>query len=164
MSTRSAAATDLRPAARQRGVAAIEFALVLSLMLVIFGAIISFSALFLAQQKITHLVGDAARQSVTQALTPVQTAAFFQEYVDRRAQDDVLLHWLGGLSGGFRQAACVQEPANQCGRFSLELSVQPWLLANLLDILSPLLTGDEQSHAPGSLHATAFVVLGRGNQ
>ncbi|WP_341669001.1 TadE/TadG family type IV pilus assembly protein [Alcaligenes sp. SDU_A2] len=148
---------------RQRGVAAIEFALVLSLMLLVLGAVISFSSLFLAQQKITHLVGDAARQSATRALDAEQTAAFFQDYVAARAADDALLAWLGGLTPGFAQAACALEPTRQCGRFSLELNVQPWLLANLLDLLSPVLHEPQERVAPASLHAAALVVLGRGN-
>lgn len=150
-------------AQRQQGLAAIEFALVISVMLIVFGAIISFSSLFLAQQKITHLVGDAARQSATQAMSSAQTEDFFQSYVSRRAADDALLNWLGGLSATFGQAACALEPARQCGRFTVELNVQPWLLANLIDMLSPLLVQDGADWVPGSLHASALVVLGRGS-
>src|SRR3546814_13214608 len=48
----------------QRGVAAIEFALTVVLLLVIVFGIVSYGAMFWAQQKLSHLAGEGARYAL----------------------------------------------------------------------------------------------------
>jgi Flp pilus assembly protein TadG len=48
----------------QQGVAAIEFALLVTLLLVVVFAIVSFGAMFWAQQQLSHLAADGARYAL----------------------------------------------------------------------------------------------------
>jgi len=72
------AACFLSAAQRQQGVAAIEFALMVGILLLIFSGIITFSSLFLAKQKMDHLVGDLSRQATMQVKTADEIAPFYK--------------------------------------------------------------------------------------
>lgn len=151
---------------RQQGVAAIELTLVLGLLMVIMAAVVSFSVLFLAQQRLNHLVGEAARQSAMRPylLAPSRSQQL-EAFLQRQAGQDLLLQWIGAEpQGQYVQTACVDSPEQVCGVFSVRLPLHSWFLAELLDLTAPLLTGgNTQSPVrPGQLHARAMMVMDGG--
>src|SRR3546814_17085725 len=78
----------------QRGVAAIEFALTVVLLLVIVFGIVRYGAMFLAQQKLSHLAGEGARYALV--LSMAGTGGGGEQlpfsFITTLADNDALLH------------------------------------------------------------------------
>ena len=148
---------------RQQGVAAIEFALIAGILLLVFSGIITFSSLFLAQQKITHLVGDLSRQVTAQAMNPEEIAPFINKelsdnYGKGKAKSDPFLNWFGDLSAKVNSKACQSEPKYECAEIALKLDLEPGILSQTLDLLSSEQTQDDQLR---TLSAKSSLVLRR---
>lgn len=138
-------------AGKQQGVAAIELSLVLGVLLMLFTALLSFSILFLVQQKITHMVGDVARESVvwphsTNGPERIQrNNALLQDYAQRVRQEDAWFRWLAselntsyeeGLSGNIKIA-----------RFTVRVALENWFWINFLGTLTSKPLGQLQAEA-----------------
>lgn len=155
------------PAAqRQQGVAAIEFALMVGMLLLIFSGIITFSSLFLAKQKMSHLVGDLSRQVTMNVKTVDQIAPFVddvleKEYGKGQAKGDAFLHWFGDLSADVQSQACASEPLYDCAQLSLKLDIEPGILSKTLDLLSSEEDQTDPEDYVRSLSAKTLLVLRR---
>ncbi|MCX5592047.1 TadE/TadG family type IV pilus assembly protein [Alcaligenes endophyticus] len=142
----------------QKGVAAIELSLVLGLLLMLFSALLSFSALFLVQQKITHLVGDAARESAiwqhseNTAERYARNSTLLRDYVQRAEQEDA---WLSRLAGEIRSTYEEnQQGNNRTAHFKVTVALKSWFLGNVLGIFS--------SNKLDQLQAEATILLKEG--
>lgn len=153
----------VRGGRRQQGVAAIELTLVLGLLIVVVMAAVSFSVLFMAQQRLNHLVGEAARQSAMRPYLHAQARdEQFSAFLQRQAVEDALLSWVGSQpQGSYVQEACIDNPSRTCGVFSVLLPLQSWYLVGLLDLVRPLLMagGDAAVIRPAELRSRAVVMV-----
>lgn len=157
------AARFLSAAQRQQGVAAIEFALMVGILLLIFSGIITFSSLFLAKQKMDHLVGDLSRQATMQVKNADEIAPFINQELARnygrgQAKSDAFLHWFGDLSADVQSQACASEPQYDCAQLSLKLELEPGILSQTLDLFRP---EEGQADQLRSLSAKTLLVLRR---
>ncbi|MEN5250191.1 TadE family protein [Alcaligenes aquatilis] len=148
---------------RQQGIAAIEFALMVGVLLLIFSGIITFSSLFLAKQKMSHLVGDLSRQVTMHVKTVDEIAPFVNQelaenYGKGQAKSDAFLHWFGDLSADVQSQACTSEPQYDCAQLSLKLDIEPGILSQTLDLLRP---EEDQADPLRSLSAKTLLVLRR---
>lgn len=152
------------PAAqRQQGVAAIEFALMVGILLLIFSGIITFSSMFLAKQKMGHLVGDLSRQVTMHVKTVDEIAPFLndvlaKDYGKGQAKGDAFLHWFGDLSADVQSQACASEPQYDCAQIALKLDIEPGILSQTLDLLR---SEEDQADPLRSLSAKTLLVLRR---
>ncbi|QTC01403.1 pilus assembly protein [Alcaligenes sp. SORT26] len=148
---------------RQEGVAAIEFALMIGILLLVFSGIITFSSLFLAQQKMSHLVGDLSRQVTMNVKSVDQIEPFINQelaenYGKGKAKSDSFLHWFGDLSADVQSQACVSEPQYDCAQLSLKLDMEPGILSQTLDLLR---SEEDEADQLRSLSAKTLLVLRR---
>jgi len=148
---------------RQEGVAAIEFALMVGILLLVFSGIITFSSLFLAQQKMSHLVGDLSRQVTMNVKSVDQIEPFINQelaenYGKGKAKSDSFLHWFGDLSADVQSQACVSEPQYDCAQLSLKLDMEPGILSQTLDLLR---SEEDEADQLRSLSAKTLLVLRR---
>lgn len=153
-------------AQRQQGVAAIEFALMLGILLLVFSGIITFSSLFLAQQKMSHLVGDLSRQVTMHVKTADEIESFVngeleKNYGKGKAKSDAFLHWFGDLSADVKSQACAGEPLYDCAQLSLKLDMEPGILSKTLDLLR---SEEDEADQLRSLSAKTLLVLRRPTQ
>ncbi len=109
---------------RQRGVAAIEFALVASIMLVLVVAIVGYGALFWMQQKLSHAAGDGARS----ALYASQSVLTSDEIVRQAACRNVTQTWGTDVSCTIERPACgaAAGASSQCVQVRLVYDVSSW--------------------------------------
>lgn len=101
---------------RQRGVSAIEFAMVFPVFFLILYAIITYGLIFAAQQSLTLAATEGARAAlVYQAVTAVSGQTSQQTALDARATFacDTALQLVGWLSSG--PVTCAQVPQTSCG-------------------------------------------------
>lgn len=157
------ARASIAVAQRQHGVAAIEFALMVGLLLVIFSGILTFSSFFLAQQKMNHLLGDLSRQVSMQVKAADGIESFVNEqlvenYGKGQAKSDAFLNWFGDLSAEVQSQACKSEPLYDCAQLSLKLDLEPGILSQTLDLLTPEKEGADPLR---SLSAKTLLVLRR---
>lgn len=174
------------PGYRQRGAAAIEFALVITLFLVILFGVISYGSLFWVQQRLSQAAGEGARVALVlaqdewpyadehgQALAP----AYMHEVkasVARAADGWVLeSNQLSLVRAGTPQ--CPGGSAD-CLIVSVSYASSEWPLIGLLGTLSGVFGGQDgcgaqnasvdaqagQCWIPDTLHASATVRLRRG--
>ncbi|MBY6344471.1 pilus assembly protein [Providencia rettgeri] len=148
---------------RQEGVAAIEFALMVGILLLVFSGIITFSSLFLAQQKMSHLLGDLSRQVTMNVKSVDQIEPFINQelaenYGKGKAKSDSFLHWFGDLSADVQSQACVSEPQYDCAQLSLKLDMEPGILSQTLDLLR---SEEDEADQLRSLSAKTLLVLRR---
>lgn len=148
---------------RQEGVAAIEFALMVGILLLVFSGIITFSSLFLAQQKMSHLLGDLSRQVTMNVKSVDQIEPFINQelaenYGKGKAKSDSFLHWFGNLSADVQSQACVSEPQYDCAQLSLKLDMEPGILSQTLDLLR---SEEDEADQLRSLSAKTLLVLRR---
>lgn len=147
----------------QEGVAAIEFALMVGILLLVFSGIITFSSLFLAQQKMSHLLGDLSRQVTMNVKSVDQIEPFINQelaenYGKGKAKSDSFLHWFGNLSADVQSQACVSEPQYDCAQLSLKLDMEPGILSQTLDLLR---SEEDEADQLRSLSAKTLLVLRR---
>lgn len=148
---------------RQEGVAAIEFALMVGILLLVFSGIITFSSLFLAQQKMSHLLGDLSRQVTMNVKSVDQIEPFINQelaenYGKGKAKSDSFLHWFGDLSADVQSQACASEPQYDCAQLSLKLDMEPGILSQTLDLLR---SEEDEADQLRSLSAKTLLVLRR---
>src|SRR3546814_6495926 len=119
----------------QRGVAAIEFALSVVLLLVIVFGIVSYGAMFCAQQKLSHLAGEGARYALVLSMegTGGGGAQLPCSYITTLAEHDALLHKAPDCSIPCTPSDCPwntgaptepTHPAAQYATITLDYSVQ----------------------------------------
>jgi len=94
-----------------RGQSLVEFAMVLPILLILFGGAVQFGVIFAAQNSLTQVARDTARWAATQTFTPCSKAAIgtpppLLYQADQIAQVSSLIGysagmWFSGISGNF---------------------------------------------------------------
>ncbi|OZI39785.1 hypothetical protein CEK29_16590 [Bordetella genomosp. 5] len=149
----------LLPMRRQRGVAAIEFALVITLLLFILCGIIGLGSLFWAQQKLTKAVGEGAQVALQTGLAGSMNSNAACTAARQEAS------WLA-VSCAVTVANCPWADVNgvvqRCARVSLSYNAADWPLLGMMRTLAGALPGGN-SWLPTSLSALASVQIPSGS-
>lgn len=150
----------------QSGVAAIELTVSMLLLMMIFFAIISYGALFWAQQKLSQLAGEGARYALTssyQGMPPEKAGAAACTHLQTLAAQDMLIDSMGDAS--FR---CTPLPAPElcknaginCTTLDLSADVKGWPLLNIMRALARVFT--DSPLIPNTLSAHSLVQIAPG--
>ena len=113
-----------RHPSNQQGVAAIEFALIATVMLVLLMAIVGYGALFWMQQKLSHAAGDGARS----ALYASQSVLTSDEVVRQAACHNATQTWGAAVSCTIERPACAGAAgaSSQCLQVRLVYNISSW--------------------------------------
>lgn len=154
------------PHARQRGAAAVEFALTITMLLVMALAIAGFGFLAWAQQRLSAMAGEGARVALLASYQdPVRAGASACQRVRHMADDALLLSGVGiqcrpvSLPCGWSDANGNAQP---CMRLELSGDVSGWPLLRLLGSAFALL-GEGQGETQGyRLRTSATIQIASG--
>lgn len=152
--------TAIKNQRSQEGAAAIEFALSLTLLLMICFGIVSYGVLFWTQQKISHLAADGARMALVasfQGDTNAASTACLQ--VTAQAQADILLNSMSHFQCLPDQSACPFDPAVSCATVRVSGTVEGWPLLEIMRGMARVFTTDPDSLLPKTLNASAIVQI-----
>lgn len=154
------ARASLKGRSRQRGVAAIEFALVITLFLVILFAVISYGSMFWVQQRLSQAAGEGARVAIELAqeewpYTDEHGAALASSYVAdvKAAVFKSIQGWsLQSNEVTLAHAGSTGCPgaAADCLTVSLTYASREWPLIGLLESLSGVFGGQDDCQAASS--------------
>ncbi len=151
----------LASSGRQRGIAAVEFSLVLLMLLLLLFAILGFGALFWMQQQLASAAADGAR-AVAQAQYTGQTN------LQQVACMPALSTFPSSIS-----VACVVTPSTctwagsggstaRCATVGLSYSVESWPLLGAFQALIDMVPGTSTTWIPSTLRSTAIVQISQG--
>ncbi|GAA4410482.1 hypothetical protein GCM10011450_19450 [Advenella faeciporci] len=148
----------------QQGVAAIEFALTISVLLVICFAIVSYGMLMWTQQKVSHIAGDSARVGLQQSIQG--NALYAQEACNHAkvmvATDFILKDFAEAPKFcDFKQVACSWDSKQKCLQLTIAVTVDGLPLVNMVQAVGNLLSKDTdtKSWIPSALSATSTVKI-----
>ena len=97
---------------RQRGIAAMEFAIVFPVFFSLFYGLVTFALVFLAQHVLTLAAAEGARSALRFQPAATQSIALAARSVEACSTATALVTWLPGSSGGTPSVACaVTTPA-----------------------------------------------------
>lgn len=147
---------------KQQGVAAIEFALVITLLLTVCFAIVSFGMLMWTQQKVSHIAGDSARVALQQS---IQGNGQFDQAACDHAKDMVAADFiLKGLQAN--KVACNSEPVScawdtsqSCLRLTMTVTVDGLPLVNMVQAAGNMFSNKTDGWVPEKLSATTVVKI-----
>jgi Flp pilus assembly protein TadG len=153
-------ANRVAPPANQRGLAAIEFAFVMTIFLLIFVAVVGFGAMFWMQQKLSDTAGDGARAALygrAEGVTNLSAAACAP----------VVAAFSGdaGISCNLTQQSCAWPGTNgltyTCGVVVISYDVSTWApLAALRALIAVIpLPSSQKDWIPMRLGAQANVQI-----
>jgi len=164
---RAADMSSILPAAktrdgRQQGAAAIEFAISILLILLIFFGIVTYSSLCWMQQKISHISADGARYALAESLrssgTLLQTAGKACQYISAATEDDKLLNTFN--------PTCAPAQASDACAHCIKLTVtitEPasiWPFLNLVKNIASLIPGSaSEALVPSILTSSATIQI-----
>ncbi len=149
------------PRQRQRGIAALEFSLTLTLLLLFICGVVGFGALFWMQQQLAAAAADGARAAV---------------YARFNGQADVpaaaCLAAMGSFSAGSAvlcsttRAPCAWTGAGgrqaDCATVAMTYNTQSWPLLETVRGLITALPGTNRNWVPSRLHSQAVVQISQG--
>ena len=152
---------NLPPRKRQRGIAALEFSLTLTLLLLFICGVVGFGALFWMQQQLAAAAADGARAAVYaryNGQADVPAAACLAAMGAFSASSSVLCSatrgpcaWTG--SGG-KQASCAT--------VAMTYNTQSWPLLETVRGLITALPGTNRNWIPSRLYSQAVVQISQG--
>lgn len=154
--------TGRRLEAGQRGVAAIELALVLGVLLLLMYGLIGFGLLFWVQQKVEHIAGDSARHATVVSMSghanPAQAGC---DYVSHHVSADRVLSSLGVGSvvcvPSTLGQPCVHEPSELCAVITVTANMAAWKVFKPVRVLARASGARDGMSAIDQLSATAIV-------
>ena len=148
----------------QQGVAAIEFALVITVLLTICFAIVSFGMLMWTQQKVSHIAGDSARVALQQSiLGNVAFKSAACAHATAMVSADMVLRELPA-----NQVTCLIPPeptpctwdtSQQCLQLTMTVKVSGLPLVNLVQSLGNVFSDNPNTWIPTELSATSVVKI-----
>lgn len=147
----------------QRGVAAIEFSLILSVLLLLLYGLISFGLLFWMQQKVAHISGDIARRTALASMSGVSAPAVYGcDQLPGYVEADFILHSLGAgrvvCQPLITSSPCLGEGPGRCATITVIADVSAWPVLKLAQGLARVATGPQAMPAMlTSLQASAVV-------
>jgi len=147
---------------RQQGAAAIEFAISILLILLIFFGIVTYGSLFWMQQKISHLSADGARYALAESLrssgTMLETAGKACQYIAATAEDDSLLETFSPTCA----PAQASEACAQCIKLTVTITdpASIWPFLNLVKTIASLIPGSaSEALVPSTLTSSATIQI-----
>lgn len=158
----------------QQGIAAIEFGLLITLLLIMCAAIASFGVLMWAQQKVSHIVGDSARvaleKNIERVEDPGKDACI---YALKVAENDLLLSVLNqsseeeGEEGEEVEISCEPEElvpcpgivGGKCLKLTMKITVNGLPLVNMVQALGKVISNNTDGWIPTELSATSTVKI-----
>lgn len=150
----------------QSGVAAIELAVSMLLLMMIFFAIISYGSLFWAQQKLSQLAGEGARYALTssyQGVPPDEVEAAACTHLETLAARDMLITSMGGASFQCTPLLPPDLCKNtdiKCAALDLSVDVKGWPLLNIMRALARVFT--DNPPLPDALSAHSVIQIAPG--
>jgi len=152
---------------RQRGVASIEFGLTILLLLLVFFGIVSYGALFLAKQMVSHAAGEGARAALATAQRGRDAGGAGLATVAGEAgcrvasPPDEGANWLGTVCTATPQACPWNTGggAGNCVSIAVTYDTTGWPLLNTMRGLAQLFGPRAAGFLPAQLHAAAIVQI-----
>ncbi|TEA80192.1 TadE/TadG family type IV pilus assembly protein [Allopusillimonas ginsengisoli] len=146
--------------ARQQGVAAIEFGISIVIVLMFLFGIVSYGALFWAQQKVSYLAAEGGRYAVAQSFSnPTAAADSACIHVKKIAEQDLLLN----ATSNSINVTCAQTTAQcvsaTCATIAVSANVSGWPLLQMMDKLIGLVPNANQVNKPSSTELTSTAVV-----
>ncbi|NLY64854.1 MAG: pilus assembly protein [Alcaligenaceae bacterium] len=152
----------------QQGVAAIEFALVITLLLTVCFAIVSFGMLMWAQQKVSHIAGDSARVALQQSIqgnTGFVDAAC--THAKTMAAADFILGGLVDLNDPSKNkvdclpdfVSCAWDATQSCLSLTMTVTVDGLPLVNMVQAVGNIFSNNTDGWVPEKLSATSVVKI-----
>ena len=145
---------------RQRGIAAIEFSLILLVLLLILVAVVGYGTIFWMQQQLTQAAGDGARAALQARYagnSNVSVAACTAAQATFAAGTSV--------SCNVTQAACAWPGTGgasaACASIRLSYNVQTWPLLQLFQSLMNILPGARSNWIPSTLAAKVTIQISK---
>lgn len=151
----------------QSGAAAIELAVSMLLLMMLFFAIISYGALFWAQQKLSQLAGEGGRYALAssyQGVLPEMAGVAACTHLKTLAAQDMLINSMGDASFQCTSAAPAATPCPtgiECAALNLSVDVKGWPLLNIMRALTRVFT-DDSLLIPNKLFAHSLVQIAPG--
>lgn len=158
----------------QQGIAAIEFGLLITLVLIMCAAIASFGVLMWAQQKVSHIAGDSARVALLRSIegneNPGKAAC---SYARDMAENDWLLgvalqdsalkekfcRYGYGDEGEGEGVSCPEGISGKCVKLTMTVTVSGLPLVNMLQTLGKVISKNTDGWMPNELSATSVVKI-----
>lgn len=151
----------------QQGIAAIEFGLLITLMLIMCAAIASFGVLMWTQQKVSHIAGDSARVALLRSIEgnedPGKVAC---SYALNIAENDWLLRVAleePDLQEEFCNpddtVSCPGGIGGKCLKLTMTVTVSGLPLVNMLQVLGKVISNKTDGWMPEKLSATSVVKI-----
>ena len=148
----------------QEGVAAIEFALVITILLLICFAIVSYGMLMWTQQKVSHIAGDSTRVALQQSIVGnVNFRADACNHAQSMVSADLILSGLPAdkvvCSIPAQKTPCTWDANHQCLQLTLTVTVSGLPLVSLVQSLGSFFSDDSNAWMPDTLSATSVVQI-----
>lgn len=156
----------------QQGIAAIEFALSITIVLMLFFGIVTYGALFWTQQKVSQLAAEGGRYAVATSMRqtrPLLETAVCTEHIERVAKNDLLLKSLPTSESGNGSVPFCQLTVSPCTNGTEEPTcatititadgTQNWPLMTIMRGLASVFTNDPDSLVPTKLTSKAVVQI-----
>jgi Flp pilus assembly protein TadG len=147
---------------QQQGAAAVEFAISILLILLIFFGIVTYGSLFWMQQKISHISADGARYALAESLrssgTLLQTAGKACQYITAASEDDSLLETFNPTC----TPAQASDACAQCIRLTVTITdpASIWPFLNLVKNIASLIPGSaSEALVPSTLTSSATIQI-----
>ncbi len=147
---------------RQQGVAAIEFAISILLILLIFFGIVTYGSLFWMQQKLSHLSADGARYALAESLrsagTAQQTANAACGYISATVKQDSFLNTFSPSC----TAVAAPGACPECIKLTVTITDPAgiWPVLNLLTSIASLIPGSAGATlVPSALSSSATIQI-----
>ncbi|CAB3760622.1 TadE/TadG family type IV pilus assembly protein [Paraburkholderia humisilvae] len=143
------------PARRERGVAAVEFALLFPLFFIIFYAIVTFSLIFVAQQSLTLAAEEGARAALNFQQADTVADALAKRVAAACAAATGMENWLAASSSCVATPnPCTYDATMQCVSVTLNYNYAARPLVPPVPLLDVVL--------PAQLTSTAMIQLNPG--
>ncbi|NLN66617.1 MAG: pilus assembly protein [Alcaligenaceae bacterium] len=158
----------LRLRKNQQGVAAIEFALIITVLLTICFAIVSFGMLMWTQQKVSHIAGDSTRVALQHSISgDTEYAVKACEHAKAMVAADFILAGLLDPSDPGKDKVvcnavpvqCVWDATQSCLRLTMIVTVEGLPLVNIVQAVGSIFSNKTDGWMPEKLSATSVVKI-----
>lgn len=146
----------------QRGVAAVEFVLVLGVLLFLLYGMVGFGLLFWMQQKMTHITGDSARYALVASMSGQHhSAGAGCDHAVRHVSSDRMLRMLGpgrvSCTSSAANYTCAHEEMDRCVSITVVADVSQWPVLGVVRRLAGAVGMRDSIAIINQLSATAVV-------
>ena len=158
----------LRTRKHQQGVAAIEFALIITVLLTVCLAIVSFGMLMWTQQKVSHIAGDSTRVALQHSINGDKEYALDAcKHAKAMVAADFILKGLLDPSDPGKDKVicnavpvqCVWDATQSCLRLTIIVTVEGLPLVNIVRAVGGFFSNNPDGWIPEKLSATSTVKI-----